>query len=290
MVGMTSVPNVTTTLALNDGNAIPQFGLGVWQLNAADTESSIRAALECGYRHIDTAMIYGNEEAVGKAVADAIAAGDVTREELYITTKLWNDKHNDPETGLDESLQRLGLDYVDLYLMHWPCPAADLYVRAWEGIIAGREAEKTRSIGVCNFYEETLDRIIEATGVTPAVNQVEIHPGWSQNDLRAVNEKRGIVTEAWSPLGQGQNLSDETITVIAEAHGVTPAQAIIRWHIQRGDVVIPRSSKPERVRENADVFGFELSAADMDAITALDVAEGNVGPDPREFNRDAITT
>lgn len=272
-------------LPLNDGNTIPQLGLGVWQLNDEDTYASVRAGIAAGYRHIDTAAIYGNEEPVGRAVADAIEAGEVSREDLFITTKLWNKDQTSGEAAFEASLQRLGMDYVDLYLLHWPCPEAGTFVQAYESMAKVQASGAAKSIGVCNFYPEALDALKEA-GFVPAVNQIEVHPGLSQAEQRADNERRGIVTEAWSPLGQGQNLQLPLITSLAQEHGVTPAQVIIRWHLQRGDVVIPRSSKPERVRENFDVFGFELSAEEIASIEQLDRADGRIGPDPREFHAD----
>lgn len=268
---------------LADGNQIPQLGLGVWQLNDQDTYSSVRAAIKAGYRHIDTAAIYGNEQPVGHAIADAVIAGEVSRADLFVTTKLWNADQENVEEAFAKSLDNLGLDYVDLYLLHWPCPAAGTYVQAYEDMVKIRESGRAKSIGVCNFYPEALDDLKKA-GHTPAVNQIEIHPGFSQVEQRADNKARGIVTESWSPLGQGQNLLDPTIAKIAANHGATVAQAIIRWHIQRGDVVIPRSSKEERVRENFDVFGFELTDDEVKAINDLDREDGRVGPDPRDFN------
>lgn len=278
---MTDVNNM---IELNDGHSIPQLGLGVWQLSDQDTYTSSRAAISAGYRHIDTAMIYGNEEAVGRAVADAIQAGDVKREELFITTKLWNSDQERAGEAIDESLRKLGLDYVDLYLMHWPCPDHGKYVQAYEQLVEIQGADKAKSIGVCNFYESALDDIISATGHTPAVNQIEIHPGFSQTVQRSDNARRGIVTESWSPLGQGKNLKEPTIANIAARHNVSPAQVIIAWHLTRGDVVIPRSSNPQRVEENFNVWDIELSEAEIEAINVMDRPDGRVGPDPKEFN------
>lgn len=280
---MSEKNDAVATLEMNDGKTIPQLGLGVWQLSDEDTYTSVRAAIETGYRHIDTAAIYGNEEAVGRAVADAVKAGDVQREELFVTTKLWNADQARGREALAESQKKLGMDYVDLYLLHWPCPQADTFVQAYDSMAEIQQSGGATSIGVCNFYPEALDALKQA-GHTPAVNQIEIHPGFSQAEQRADNRDRGIVTEAWSPLGQGQNLTDPTIAKIAAEHGVSVAQAIIRWHIQRGDVVIPRSSKVERVRQNFDVFGFELSADEVSAIEALDVEDGRIGGDPLTFH------
>ena len=278
--------SISDTITLNDGTPVPVLGLGVWQLDDDATYASTRAAVEAGYRHIDTAAVYGNEAAVGRAVADAVAAGDVRREDLFITTKLWN-----ADQGLDEgcaafqaSLDRLGLEYVDLYLLHWPCPAYDRYIDAYRALTTLQGLGRVQSIGVCNFYPEVLDDLEQTLGQVPAVNQIELHPGFSQAEQRADNARRGIATEAWSPLGKGAVLDDPVIGEIAREHGVTPAQAVIRWHLQLGNIVIPRSSRPERVRENADVFGFTLPDDEMARITALDREDGRVGPDPREMN------
>lgn len=275
---------INKMIELNDGNRIPQLGLGVWQLNDQDTYTSCRTAITAGYRHIDTAMIYGNEDAVGRAVADAIEAGDVTREDLFITTKLWNSDQERASQAIDESLRKLGLDYVDLYLMHWPCPDHEKYVGAYEQLVEIQKSGKAKSVGVCNFYQEALDEIIEATGHTPAVNQIEIHPGFSQTVQRSDNARRGIVTESWSPLGQGQNLKEPAIANIAARHNVSTAQVIIAWHLKRGDVVIPRSSNPQRVEENFNVWDINLSEAEVEAINVMDRPDGRIGPDPKEFN------
>ena len=281
---MTATP--TDIVTLNDGRAIPQLGLGVWELSPEDAYASTRAAISAGIRHIDTAAAYGNETDVGRAVVDAIAEGDVTRDELFVTTKLWNaDQGFDEATkALDVSLSNLGLEYVDLWLIHWPVAAWGRYVDSWKALVAARQAGKALSIGVSNFYPEVLDEIIEATGVTPAVNQIELHPGLSQQAQRADNAARGIATESWSPLGRG-TLSNPVVTRIADAHGVTPAQVIIRWHLQQGLIVFPRSKQADRVAENADVDGFRLTQDDIDAVTAIDddpEYAGRIGKDPRE--------
>ncbi|MER7409852.1 MULTISPECIES: aldo/keto reductase [Streptomyces] len=274
---MTSVPNVT----LNNGSAMPQLGFGVFQVPDDETTAAVAAALEAGYRSIDTAAAYGNERGVGRAVADS----GVPREELFLTTKLWNDDHGHDRAAaaFDASLDKLGLDHVDLYLIHWPLPARDLYVetyRALEEILAGG---RTRAIGVSNFQVPHLRRLIDETGIVPAVNQIELHPGLQQKELRAFHAEHGIATEAWSPLAQGAVLGDEAVVRIAEAHGVTPAQAVLRWHLQLGNIVIPKSVTPARIRQNLDVFGFELSDAEMDAVAGLDRGL-RTGPDPDTFN------
>lgn len=276
--------NINSTRELNDGNVIPQLGLGVWQLSDQDTYTSCRAAISVGYRHIDTAAIYGNEEAVGRAVSDAIEAGDIKREELFVTTKLWNSDQERASEAIDESLKQLGLDYVDLYLMHWPCPEHGKYIQAYEQLVDIQRAGKAKSIGVCNFYQEALDDIIKATAHTPAVNQIEIHPGFSQTVQRSDNARRGIVTESWSPLGQGQNLKEPVIANIAARHNVSPAQVIIAWHLHRGDVVIPRSSNPQRVEENFNIWDIQLSETEIEAINVMDHPDGRIGPDPKTFH------
>ncbi len=282
----TSTGNTPTdTVTLNDGNTIPQLGLGVWELTPEEAYTSTRAAIAAGIRHIDTAAGYGNEANVGRAIADAIEAGEVTRDDLFITTKLWNADQGfgEAKAALGVSLSNLGLDHVDLYLIHWPVQPWGRYVDTWKALIAERKAGKATSIGVSNFYPEVLDEIIAATGVVPAVNQIEVHPGFSQQEQREDNDTRGIRTEAWSPLGRGV-LDHPVITGIAEAHGVTPAQVIIRWHLDQGVIVFPRSKRPERVAENAAVGGFTLTAEEIAAITAIDGDAdyaGRVGGDPR---------
>ncbi|MET9296435.1 aldo/keto reductase [Streptomyces sp. NPDC003077] len=274
---MSSVPNVT----LNNDVTMPQLGFGVFQVPDEETTAAVASALEAGYRSIDTAAIYGNERGVGKA----IAASGLAREELFVTTKLWNEDQGYDKTlaAFDASLDKLGLDYIDLYLIHWPTPARDLYVetyKAMEKILADGRA---RAIGVSNFQVSHLRRLMEHTGIVPAVNQVELHPGLQQSELRAFHAEHGIATEAWSPLAQGAVLGDEAIVRIAAAHGVTPAQAVLRWHLQTGNIVIPKSVTPARIRQNLDVFGFELTDADMTAIAELDRGL-RTGPDPDAFN------
>lgn len=282
----TSTGNTPTdTITLNDGHTIPQLGLGMWELTPEEAYTSTRAAIAAGIRHIDTAAGYGNEANVGRAIADAIEAGEVTRDDLFITTKLWNADQgfDEAKAALGVSLSNLGLDHVDLYLIHWPVQPWGRYVDTWKALVAERKAGKATSIGVSNFYPEVLDEIIAATGVVPAVNQIEVHPGFSQQEQREDNDTRGIRTEAWSPLGRGV-LDHPVITGIAEAHGVTPAQVIIRWHLDQGVIVFPRSKRPERVAENAAVGGFTLTAEEIAAITAIDGDAdyaGRVGGDPR---------
>ncbi|MCS5480356.1 aldo/keto reductase [Corynebacterium sp. YIM 101645] len=270
------------TITLNDNTSIPQLGFGVFQIPPEDTERVVSTALEAGYRHFDTAAIYGNEEGVGKA----LAASGIPRDELYITTKLWNDRHEDAEAACHESLERLGLDRLDLYLIHWPCPAQNRYVEAWQQLVELREQGLSTSIGVANFLPGHIDRLEMSSRVTPVLNQVELHPAfqpWKDIDAARVH---GIKVEAWAPLGQGRNdvLEQPEVVDAAETHGVTPAQVVIRWHLQNGVILIPRSSRPERIRENIDVFGFQLSENEMSAITALDEGEaGRVGTHPLDM-------
>ncbi|MFF1956071.1 aldo/keto reductase [Streptomyces sp. NPDC058220] len=276
---MSKVP----TLTLNNGIEMPQLGFGVWQVPDDEAAQAVGTALEAGYRSIDTAAIYGNEEGTGKA----IAASGTPREDLFITTKLWNSEQGYDSTlrAFDTSLEKLGLDYVDLYLIHWPMPEAGTYVdtyRAFEKIHADGRA---RSIGVSNFLPAHLERLIGETSVVPAVNQIELHPQLQQGESRAFHTEHSILTEAWSPLGQGKGLLEvPTVVAIARKHGKTPAQVVLRWHLQLGNVVIPKSVTPSRIRENLDVFGFELDADDLAAFAALDEGK-RIGPDPATVNR-----
>ena len=258
-----SVPNV----ALNDENTMPALGLGVAELSDAETERAVSAALEIGYRLIDTASVYGNEAAVGRA----IAASGIPRAELFITTKLANADQGlaSTQAACTASLERLGLDYVDLYLIHWPAPQLGKYVDSFGGLIQARGEGQARSIGVCNFPEEHLETVIDLTFVTPAVNQIELHPLLNQAELRAANAAHDVVTEAYSPLAVGRLLDNPTVASVAAEYSRTPAQVLIRWSLQLGNVVIPRSAKPERIAENIDVFDFELAAQHMDALNGL---------------------
>jgi 2,5-diketo-D-gluconate reductase A len=266
------------SLPLNDGRSIPQLGLGVWRTPADATAQAVQAALAAGYRHIDTAAIYGNEGGVG----EGLRASGVAREQVFITTKLWNAEQGFDSTlrAFDASMQLLGLDVLDLYLIHWPCPSRELYVDTWRAFIRLREEGRVRSIGVSNFEPEHLDRIVQETGIKPALNQIELHPRFQQHRLRGYHATRGIATQAWSPLGQGQLLEDAGIQAIARKHGKTAAQVVVRWHIEMGHVVIPKSVNAGRIAENAGVFDFALDAQDMAAIARLDQAEGRIGPNP----------
>ncbi|MDQ6817083.1 MAG: aldo/keto reductase [Actinomycetota bacterium] len=275
-IGAHTVPS----LSLVDGNRIPQLGFGVFQVPPEDTADVVLHALRTGYRSIDTAAAYENEAGVG----EAMSASGVQRDELFLTTKLPNDDHGRDRThrALHASLERLAQDYVDLYLIHWPVPGRDLYVDTWEALIELREEGVARSIGVSNFLPEHLERIIDATGVTPVANQVELHPRFQQPELRRFHERHRIVTEAWSPLGQGSILDDPTIEKIASAHRRTPAQVVLRWHAQLGHVAIPKSVTPERIEQNFRVFDFELSGDELDAIGRLDNG-ARIGGDPATF-------
>ena len=276
---MTVVPSIT----LNNGVTMPQLGYGVFQVPDAETAAAVSHAVRAGYRSIDTAAAYGNEEGVAKALAEA----DVAREDLFITTKLWNsDQGYDAALrAFDVSLDKLGLDYLDLYLIHWPTPARGLYVDTWKAFAKLLADGRVRSVGVSNFQPEHLRQAIDATGVVPAVNQVELHPHLTQEPLRAVHAELGVVTEAWSPLGQGKGLLDDpAIAEIAARYDRSAAQVVLRWHLQLGNVVIPKSVTPSRIAENLDVFDFTLADADVTALSALN-RDKRVGPDPDTFNQ-----
>ncbi|MDN0108359.1 2,5-didehydrogluconate reductase DkgA [Yersinia rochesterensis] len=264
-------------IKLHDGNLMPQLGLGVWQASIEETQLAVTKALEIGYRSIDTAAIYKNEEGVGQALQTA----NVARDELFITTKLWNSNQNNPQQALEESLKKLQLDYVDLYLIHWPDPAQDRYVGAWRELNALKEQGLIRSIGVCNFHIPHLQRLIDETGVAPTVNQIELHPLLQQRQLHAWNATHHIATESWSPLAQGGDgvFDQAIIRELAQKYGKTPAQIVIRWHLDSGLIVIPKSVTPARIRENFEVFDFKLHKDELTAISKLDSGK-RLGPDP----------
>jgi len=262
-----------TDLTLNDGYTMPALGIGTWQIPDPQAAMVVRKGLDLGFRLIDTAAIYGNERGVG----DGFKGSDA-----FLTTKLWNDRQGDAEAALDESLALLGVDAVDLYLMHWPVPAANLYVDAWKAMIALRDAGRTRSIGVSNFLPEHLDAIVAATGVTPAVNQIELHPRFQQREARDYHQAHGIVTQSWSPIGQGKGLlEDPTIARIADKHARSAAQVLIAWHLAHGLSVIPKASSPEHLSDNLAAEDLTLDDEDIAAIDAMDTSEGRLGPDPR---------
>lgn len=271
-----------TRIRLNDGVDIPQIGFGVWQVDNAQAPKAVKAAIEAGYRSIDTAAIYGNED----GVAAGIRAAGVPREQLFITTKLWNDRHGADNAlkAFDESLKRLRLEYVDLYLIHWPTPRANLYVETWRALAEIKGSGRAKSVGVSNFKVPHLERLLGETGIVPSINQIELHPRFQQKAEREFHARHGITTEAWSPLGQGTLLKDPLIAGIAREHGRTSAQVILRWHIQSGLVAIPKSVTPSRIAENIDIFAFELAEDDMARIATLDSTNGRIGPDPDQVN------
>jgi 2,5-diketo-D-gluconate reductase A len=269
---------MTDKIKLNDGTSIPQLGLGVWQVDADITAKVVGWAIESGYRSIDTAEGYRNEEGVG----EAIRAASVPRSELYITSKLRNGAHrrDDALRAFDDTMQKLGIEQIDLFLIHWPVPSQDRYVEAWKTLIELRDAGRIKSIGVSNFNQDHLERIIGETGVTPVVNQIELHPAFQQRDKRDFHKRYDIKIESWSPLGSGRLLDDPTIAKVAGKHGKTVAQTIIRWHLQQGLIVIPKSVNKDRIVANFDVAGFELDAEDLKAIDGLDSSGGRIGPNP----------
>ncbi|MGG8405606.1 aldo/keto reductase [Streptomyces sp. 12297] len=277
--------NQVPTIKLNNGTLMPQLGFGVWQVPDDEAAAAVGTALEAGYRSIDTASVYENETGTGKALADS----GLPREELFITTKLWNSGteswgRDNVLREFDASLGRLGLDYVDLYLIHWPRPMRGDYPAIWKAFEEIAASGRAKAVGVSNFKPAHLERLRSESGLVPAVNQVELHPFLAQPELRAVHAEYGIATEAWSPLGQGKELlAAPAVLAAAEKHGRTAAQVVLRWHLQLGTIAIPKSVTPSRIRENLDVFGFELDAADLAALDALDAGK-RIGPDPDDFD------
>jgi 2,5-diketo-D-gluconate reductase A len=264
-------------IRLNDGNTIPQLGLGVYKVPDDEAERTVATALEEGYRHLDTAALYGNEQGVGRG----LRASGIPRDDVYVTTKVWNDQQGYESTlaAFDLSMKKLGLDIVDLYLIHWPAPRQGLYVETYRALEKIREEGRARSIGVSNFQVHHLERLLGETDVVPVINQIEVQPWLQQRELREFGDSRHIVTEAWSPLARGRILDAPILASIAEAHAVSPAQVVLRWHLQSGLVVIPKSVTPSRIRENLDVFSFELTDAEMASIGSLDSGE-RVGSHP----------
>jgi diketogulonate reductase-like aldo/keto reductase len=271
-------------ISLNDGHSIPRIGLGVWQIDDAKAPEIIEAAANTGYRLIDTAAEYGNETGVGRGVARA----PMPRDRLFITTKVRNVDQGYDQTlrAFDQSMAKLGLDDIDLYLIHWPCPQRNAYVETWRALIELKKLGRAKSIGVCNFNVEHLERIIDETGVVPVVNQIELHPAFQQRELRKVHERYGIVTESWSPLGRGGGLLNPTLKAIASRLGRTPAQVVLRWNVENGVVSIPKTATLSRLAENIDVFGFKLSNEDHAAIANLDQEGGRIGPNPLSYGRE----
>ena len=278
---MSSVPSIT----LNDGNTIPQLGFGVFQIRPDQTATAVRSALEVGYRHIDTAEMYGNEKEVGQGIRDA----GLDRGEVFITSKLNNGYHrpDDARRAFDATLSALSSDYVDLFLIHWPLPTLydGDFVSTWNVLEEFAKDSRARSVGVSNFQVAHLERLAEGSQTVPAVNQIEAHPYFTNDEVRAYGREHRIVTEAWSPIAQGKVLDDELITHLADARHTTPAQVVLRWHIQRGDIVFPKSVHRERMKSNFDIFDFVLDHDEMDAITGLDRGEsGRTGPNPDRFD------
>ncbi|ORB30577.1 aldo/keto reductase [Mycolicibacterium parafortuitum] len=278
---MTNVPSIT----LNDGASIPQLGFGVYQVPPEDTAATVQQALEVGYRHIDTAEMYQNEKGVGEGIRNS----GIAREDVFVTSKLNNGFHkpDDARRAFDQTLKALGFDYVDLFLIHWPLPTLydGDYVSTWKALEEFKKDGRARSIGVSNFQVPHLEKLAQETDTVPAVNQIEVHPYFANNEVRAYGKEHSIATEAWSPIAQGKVLDDPVITRIAEATGKSPAQVVLRWHIQRGDIVFPKSVTLQRIKDNFALFDFELGDEDVDAISALDNGEsGRIGPNPDTFD------
>lgn len=268
-------------IKLNDGNSIPQLGFGVWQISDEEAVASVSTALETGYRHIDTAAIYKNERGVGQALRES----GIARKDIFLTTKIWNDDQGYDATlkAFDASAERLGTDYFDLYLIHWPMPNKDQFLDTWRAMIKLRDDGRVKSIGVSNFRIADLQRMQRETNIVPAVNQIELHPYFQQDDLRQFHQQHNIATEAWSPLGQGKILDNPVLKTIAEKHNKSVAQIILRWHLDIGNIIIPKSVTPARIQENFAVTDFKLSGTEHDAISRLDSPDGRIGPDPTTF-------
>ena len=277
---MTFSPEMNPSIQLNNGDWMPQLGLGVYKVEQDIAVDLVRMALDAGYRRIDTAALYDNEAEIGAG----IRRSGFAREELFVTTKIWNDRqgYDNALEAIDESLQRLNIDYIDMLLIHWPCPKQNLFVETWQAFEKALEGGKIRGIGVSNFNPHHLDELLSKTNIVPALNQVELHPALQQADVRRYNSEHGIATEAWSPLGRGRFGDNPVLTEIASRHGKSVAQVIIRWHIELGNLVIPKTSNPERLKENIDVFDFTLSPEDMAAIATLNNGE-RVGPNPDDL-------
>lgn len=266
------------TLPLNDKRQIPQLGFGTWEIEEKDAAKAVRAALDAGYWLVDTAAIYGNERAVGEGIGDW--------SDIFLQTKIWNDSQGYDRTlrAADKCLDRLGRDHVDMLLIHWPCPEKGLFVDTWKALIELRNQGKAKSIGVSNFRKEDLQRIVDETGVVPALNQIELHPTFQQREMRKLHDEMGIVTQSWSPLGQGNAMGSDAVQSIAEELGQSPAAVVIRWHIQCGLSTLPRSTNPDHIRDNFSALSFELSDAHMKMIDDLDDPEGRMGPEPGNFD------
>ncbi|WP_397474685.1 aldo/keto reductase [Pusillimonas sp.] len=273
--------NILNTIKLHDGNAIPRLGFGVWQVEDDIAADTVKTAIDTGYRLVDTAAIYGNESGVG----EGIRRSAIDRRELFVTTKLWNDRHGYDETlaAFDESMEKLGLEYLDMYLIHWPAPKIGLYVKSWEALIRLRDEGRIKSLGVSNFNIGHLQRLLDETGVLPVVNQIELNPRFQQPELREYHAEHDIVTQSWSPLGHGLLWENPTLKAIAAKHGRSLAQVVLRWHTQLGNAVIPKSVTPARIRENFNIFDFTLDAEDMAAIAPLHDTDARHGPDPERF-------
>lgn len=289
----TPVDTTGRSVALTGGGSIPSVGLGTYTLRGDECVRAVRAAIDAGYRLIDTATIYKNEAEVGQAIREAIAAGDISRDDITVTTKLWNNRHGAEwaAKALEFSESQLDLDYIDVYLIHWPCTDRGLYVETYEQMAKAQKDGRVKHIGVSNFWADPIDDLIDATGVVPVINQIENHPGFYQDELILKMHDRGVIPQAWSPIGRGKFLDHPSVQTVAEQTGRTPAQVVLRWQLQHGAIVVPRSKTPKRIAENINLYDFELNEQQMALIDALRTAEGagRRGPDPAEYGNDVTS-
>ncbi|MEJ4112601.1 aldo/keto reductase [Corynebacterium kroppenstedtii] len=286
LTGHTPPPIGGPTATLSDGMIIPRLGFGTWELSEDEAYASVRTAISAGFRRIDTAMIYKNEESTGKAIRDAITEGEITREELTVSTKLWNadQGYRSAIDAFNTSVNKLGLDYIDIYFIHWPCPEKNQYNESFRAMTELKNRGRVRSVAVCNFYPEVLDDLVAESSAMPTINQIELHPGFSQQAMRSYDDQHSMLTESWSPLARGAYFDEPVIQELASKYGKTPAQIVLRWHLDLGLSVLTRSKSRDHVQSNVDIFDFSLTDAEVESVTALDREDGRIGPDPSTAN------